>query len=508
MRRACLGLIACCSVYLSSSVSGIEVDDYFKDVPPSNLEIFVRQHPPNYERKIRNEPIKLKDDSAFTPVRISDLPDLSRDMETKVTKSGKLTRNGLLSTINASEFLARRIDDPGTITIPKSATGFEKDLEATLLMQRGEAPLAVPILGFGMLRDGKMAQAYIHDLFLAGNHVLCTDSIVTIKMNEITGHGVAGNTVAEARVTGLIIDAFLKMANPSTGETYARQVKSVRLLGTSWGGVILMHILRLPRANQWPIDRALVVSAPLNLSTTAMRLDKFHREDRNRTGILELAKLQDGYTPRHSRIRPEELIWMRAGLGYIFHGDLALIAENNAYRYTPKLVKWLKSFEKDEETAATRKKLALAMKERHKQARAMLAAQKGKIKKKKRYKRLELDLYEKHKSDWDYFNRRLSDFSGWSFKHYIFLLAKPYWKVEGDASALVRMHALLEGTPNFVQYVISTDDPLNDPGELTELTDTYSEPKILVLPDGGHLGITGTQWFQALMKKFFNAGKK
>lgn len=483
-------------------------DDFLhRGVPPSFLEIYLKQFPPVLSQKaFVSKPIELPDDPTFKPVGLEVLPSLADDMEVKATKTGKVHANGLLATINYEEFQKREASGCKHISIPKELTGFQKDIRACLYLQPGKAPLAVPLLGFGMLADGKSAQTYQADLFKAGNHVLCTDSIVTNTMNECTGHGVAGNPVAEAEVTGKIIDAFLKMTDAESKKTFRETVSSVRLLGTSWGGIISMHVLRLPQAKTWPIDRSLILSIPINLKTTAFRLDQFQREDRNRTSIFQLAKLHKGYTPRENDPNEEENTWMRAGIGFVFHGDLGILAKSNIKRYSPELLDNLKTFEAADAQIRLRRQYEEEMLARHKAEELELEKKKDSLDN-DRYSALKSDLKEKHKAESDYSKRSMTDLKDWSFKHYVFLLARTFWGLNGDLTDAVRLSDLLKGVPNFTQVIISADDPLNDPAEVSALREQYKEPQLIVLPHGGHLGYNGTAWLQSMMSRFFAASR-
>ncbi|MBE7466258.1 MAG: hypothetical protein HS116_22515 [Planctomycetes bacterium] len=501
-RLGVLTLVSLLVLCPPTSIAG-EDDWIHKGVAPSFLEIYLKKFPPKLsEKAIVVSPMVLKDDPSFKPIGMKDLPEFSDDIEAKVTKSGKVHLNGLVSTINYEEFKAREAEGGQKIVLPKELTGFKKDISARLYLQPGRAPLAIPLLGFGMLAESKAAQTYQADLYHAGNHVLCTDSIVTNGMNDATGLGVAGNAIAEAATTGKLIDSFLSMKDPKTGAFYRQRVSSVRLLGTSWGGIISMHVLRLPQAAQWPIDRALIVSIPLDLRETSQVLDKYHREDRNRTGILQLAKLAGGYTPRRDQPDEQECCWMRAGVGYVFHGDLALLAQNNIKRYSPELMERFEAFERDAEVQQIRKELEEQRKSRHDTEKRSLEERKSKLGDKE-YDRLKDELSEAQKSENDYAQRKLSDLRDWSFKHYVFLLARPYWALDGDIADIGRLSVLLQGAPNFVQVVVAEDDPLNSPAVLNDIKSRYSAPQLLLLPHGGHLGFNGTKWFQAMAGKFF-----
>lgn len=103
----------------------------------------------------------------------------------------------------------------------------------------------------------------------------------------------------------------------------------------------------------------------------------------------------------------------------------------------------------------------------------------------------------------DYIKKKMDDSNHWTFKGFFSLLCNPYWEAKGDYSDFGRLKKLLNGAPNFVQVVIADDDPLNTPEDLAQVKEALKEPQLLLIPHGGHLGYTGTQWFQTLMAKFF-----
>jgi hypothetical protein len=119
------------------------------------------------------------------------------------------------------------------------------------------------------------------------------------------------------------------------------------------------------------------------------------------------------------------------------------------------------------------------------------------------YNALKEEADARYKNQQEYVKKKMEDVSHWSFRTYFNLLCNPHWEAKGDYSDYGRLKKLMIGAPNFVQVVIAEDDPLNDPEDLHELKQALKEPQLLLIPHGGHLGFTGTRWFQALMGKFF-----
>jgi len=449
-------------------------------------------------------PIELPDTTGFKPLTLNDLPDFNAEVETKATKSGRVHTNGLLATINYSEFKKREpTAKEEKRLLPPEETGFLKPVEVRLWLQEKKAPLAVTLLGFGQPASDKLARAWQAYLYDAGCHVLSFDSLVRNNMNEATGHGVAGNFAEEARVCAKIIETVLALKT-ARGRLIQEQTQGVRLLGTSYGGLLALQLLRLEQTRAWPVDRVLVVSTPVNMSTAALRLDTFDREDRPFFGIMQLSKLLNGYTPKGDAPTPEEEALMRAGLGHVFHGDLTACAKSNVDRYDPELLDRLKAWEERPDQAELHNDMVKGLQKSHEAARKALEATRE-SKDGKTYEQEKKALEAQQKTRMLVAKRRPSELAAWNFKDYVFLLLKPYWKLKRGQSVAVTLPDLLKGAPNFVQVVVADDDPLNDPKELEQAAKLCPAPKLLVLPHGGHLGFTGTKWTETLVGKFFAA---
>ena len=450
-------------------------------------------------------PIDLPDVAGFKPLTLPELPDLGEETESKVTKSGRVNVNGLVSTINYESFKKRNLDvKEESLVLSAQETGFAHEISVRLLMQPSNAPMAVTLLGFGQSCNERLPQAWKTYLYNSGCHVLSFDSLIRNNMNEATGHGVAGNFVEESRIAGQIIDAVL---NHHRKEGSIRdQVSSVRLLGTSYGGLLSLEVLRLPQAKTWPVDRCLILSMPLNMGTASKRLDTFAREDRPMFGKLSLAKLLGGYTPKNEMPTPEEESLMRAGLGYCFHGDLHNLAKSNIKRYDPNLVERLRAWEQRPDQQEMGKEMQQTLESR--QADEMKALEQeyaGKSKSELDQARDELKA--KHKIQRMVNKREPGDIGNWNFQDYVFLLLKPYWKLKRGTTTPVTMADLMAGAPNFCQCVVAADDPLNDPKELTEMQEKLPSPRMVVIPHGGHLGFAGTHWVETLIGQFFGSKK-
>ena len=469
--------------------------------PESDLDFYLQMHKQPAGPMIAVPPMDIPNNS-FKPIMLSDLPPFDADMEKHCTKSGKCTACGLLCTINFDQFESRKLQNERKVIIPKANTEFKEDIEVRTFWQPGKAPLAVTLLGFGMASNDRNAQAWQYDLYKAGNHVLSFDSLIRNNMNRATGHGVAGNILEEGRLTARIIHAFLATRDPETGGTYRDRVSCVRLFGASYGGNIALQTMREPSSTIWPLDRVLIISTPVDFTNTTHLFDKYFREDRSRFGKLSLARMIHGFTPDNDDPNEKELSLMRAGIGYSFHGDFVSIAKDNIERYMPQLSSKLKNMAESSEFDAHRRQQLEYLKADTESYKSILQETRQQLGEKE-YNNLKSDAEARYNNQRDYIRYKIDDLSHWSFKTYFNLLCNPFWEVNGDSSDYGRLAKLMNGAPNFVQIVIAEDDPLNDPDDLDKLKAVLKEPQMLVIPHGGHLGFTGTRWFQALMGKFF-----
>ena len=448
--------------------------------------------------------VQLKDMAGFKPVQMTDLPDIFDEVESKVTKTGRIHINGLVSTINYDTFKKRSPDTKEeTLKLKPEETGFAREIEVRLYRQPGRAPLAVTLLGFGQSCNDKVARAWQTYLYESGCHVLTFDSLIRNNMNEASGHGVAGNFVEEAHIITKIVDATL--AQRKQDMPLRDNVSSVRLLGTSYGGLLALQCLRETGAGTWPIDRCLILSIPVNMSTTARRLDSFAREDKPFFGLLSLMKLMHGFTPQEEQPNAKEEALMRAGIGYVFHGDLDSFAKSNIHRYDPELPNRLNAWVDQPEQRQLQKEMLDTLEARQaaedKELEASYAGNKP------GYDKAREELKARHKIQKLVAKRQPNNIGEWNFQDYVFLLLKPYWKLKRGSSTPVTLEKMLIGAPNFVQVFIAADDPLNDMKEVDEYRKLIPEPRLNVIPHGGHLGYTGTHWTETLVTKFFAADK-
>lgn len=396
------------------------------------------------------------DTGGFQPVPLSELPDFRADVEERVTKTGLVHTNGYISTINVQEFKAGSLDDLDKFKLRKEQTGFREDFKVYTKWQPGKAPLAVIVVGLFGKADDKLAQHWQRLLYDAGCHVLCTDSLFRHDVNRRTMLGVPGNPKAEAEVLARIVNAAMDYRGEKGDcEPVRSRVSSVRLLGTSYGGVVALHLAMTESARQWPADRCLLLSVPIRMQSTAQTMDRFIKEDLPNFD-LSLFKLMDGYTPEHNPPTAKEESLIRTGIAYYFQEGLENVVCESEKRYMKGYRDQLKA--EEEADSGT-----------------------GRLR-----------------------SRKMSDWANWSYGDFVDCMVAPYWKTtpaelwrQGD------LVLLLADAPSYTQAVISADDPLDRPEDTATLKARYPEPKVIVLPYGGHMGYCGTNWLKALIEKTF-----
>jgi predicted alpha/beta-fold hydrolase len=396
----------------------------------------------------------------FQPPGWSDLPDFKAELEEKLTKTGRVHTNGLVATINAEEFKEQKVEGEQKVKLRKEKTGFREDFEIRVVWRDEPAPLAVVLLGFYGKSDEKLARHWQGLLHEAGCHVAVFDSVFRGNCNKRLGQGVPGNLVQEAAVVTKIVEFLLEYQGEEDPKPVRDRVTSVRLLGTSYGGALALHVCQEPQARKWPLDRLLVLSAPVKLSTAAALVDKYHREDRPKFQ-QSLMKLVGGYTPDKDQPSPKEESLIRAGIAYAFYDDLRNALSKSEELYLPDV--------------------------------------------RKPFKRTEEEVKEKTGKDPD---RKLSDFDDWTFDDFVKWMCAPHWKTTAEQIwTKGDLEPLLAQAPAFAQAVLTADDPLNRAEETAALRQAVQEPRLLVLPHGGHLGYCGTEWVRALVTKTFGPGE-
>jgi len=447
----------------------------------------------------------------FVLIELKDLPDFKKDVEQKCSKSGKVHVDGLVSTINFEEYKAPASVSEEKFEFEPHVSGFKEKIKLHVLRQPHPAPLAITLLGFYGKSDQKLARTWHAYLYEAGCHVVSFDSVFREGFNKSLGHGVPGNLSEEAKVVAKFIDLILDYRGKAGASPPLRQqTTSVRLLGTSYGGSLALHLLKLPQTKTWPIDRALLLSPPIKMLTAVQQVDTFQRLDLCRFDEISLAELMGGYTPKNDAPTERERALMRAGIAYGFYGNLKGLVNHCDKQYLPGTLLRFKALELAKQWEAKFKTDEAHMKARHEGEMKSFENEHSALKadpaKKDEYKEKKKDREGRHKVEANDLKRHLSDAEYWTFKDYVENLVAPYWKAKpDDIWAQGDLETLLKDAPPFVQAVITADDPLNKPDEFAHFQTRIPSPKALVLPHGGHVGYAGTAWIHALLVQYFKA---
>ena len=352
--------------------------------------------------------------------------------------------DGLYATVTAMQsFKKPELRDEKKFIL-KHIDGFKKEMPVRVLLQPEPAPLAVIFLGLTSRSKDPLARLWQSQLFEAGCHVLVFDSMFRSSFNEKSGHGVAGHMEMEAWLAANIIRAFLDHPEVSG------KVTKVGLVGTSYGGILALNFAKLAKEGRVKVvpDRVLVFSPPVSMQISAMILDKFYDEDRRKHGLLEMFKLK-GAEPQFGKPVPFSQSLMRAGIGYVFHEDLA-------------------------DAVACSKSL------------------------------YNFELPEPPKDE-----KKANDKNQRQFVRFIEQVVYPYWQKNKRVNALEDLWAygdlykLLQAAPDSVHCVLTADDPLNDPILLKYIQRDIPHSKLTVLPCGGHLGYVGCKWSHQRVLQLF-----
>ena len=366
--------------------------------------------------------------------------------------------DGLYATIT----LARRIEKPsinsGESIKLRSIPGFQKEMEVRVLWQtEGEnrvarAPLAVPLLGISGRNKDDLARLWQALLFKTGCHVMTADSSFSYDFNKISGLGVAGNVEREAEAVGKVIEAFLN--TPEARD----KVSEVRLLGASYGGNIALYLAKLNAEGRlhFPLGVVVALSPPVSLRATARILDDFYGQDfaSYNYNPNKLVKLIDTPVVSPQEQVPFQPRLMRAGIGFVFHSELARMVKKNDRMY-------------------------------------------------------HLGLLDKYARTGD----KRGAARGWTFTQFVEEMSYPYWRQKDAVEsvdtfwAMGALENLLPATRDNVFVYVSQDDPLNDPADLASLRARFKPPLLNVLPGGGHLGFAESQWTKQIVMNLFGWGQ-
>ena len=351
--------------------------------------------------------------------------------------------DGLYATVTSMTcFKKPDVKDEKKIKL-RDVLGFKKDMEVRAVLQDGPAPLAVIFLGLASKSKDPLARLWQPQLPEAGAHVLVFDSVFRPSFNQRSCHGVAGNVEMEAYLASNIIEAFLR--HPDVHG----KVTKVGLVGASYGGILALNFAKLAKAGKISLtpDRVLVFSPPVSMRVSATLLDKFYDEDRAKHGIVDLLKLKL-HEPGPNKPNPFSPSLLRAGIGYVFRGDLedAITCSKDLYDYKlPDAPKDGKGNEKD---------------------------------------------------------RR-------AFTRFIEQVVFPYWSKHGGVGSVEDLWEygdlckLALACSDNIHIVLTADDPLNDPTLVKYIRRELPGSKLTMLPRGGHLGFVGCRWSKDRIQQLF-----
>ncbi|HYF49301.1 MAG TPA: hypothetical protein VEJ63_07845 [Planctomycetota bacterium] len=321
----------------------------------------------------------------------------------------------------------------------KNIEGFRKDIEVRALMQDQPAPLVVIFLGLASKSKDPMARLWQAQLFEAGNSVMVFDSVFRPSFNERSCHGVCGNVDAEARVAAKVVNAFIHHSDVEGKTT------KLYLLGASYGGILALNYARLAKQGviKYGPEKVLVFSPPISMRTSAVILDKFYDEDTRKASLFDLLEMSGHKPVEQGKKIPFEPWQMRAGIGYVFHGDLddAISVSKDVYKY-----ELPKSDDGKKRRCFTRF--------------------------------IEQVVFPYWKE-----NKGVNT-------------VEELWE-HGN------LEKLLKACGDNVHAIITADDPLNDATLLSLVKRDVPPAKLTVLPRGGHLGFLGTKWARERLIKFF-----
>ncbi len=348
--------------------------------------------------------------------------------------------NGLYATITAMEsFKKPDIKNERKFKL-RDIEGFRKEVEVRALLQDGPAPLVIIFLGLATKSKDPLARLWQAQLYEAGNSVMCFDSVFRASFNQRSCHGVAGNIEAEAIVAAKVIGAFLE--HPEVRD----KTTKIGLVGASYGGMLALNFAKLAKEGRIRIqpERVLVFSPPISMKTSAVLLDKYYDEDRQKAGIFDLLEMSGHKPVAPGKKIPFSESQMRAGIGYVFHDDLddAVKCSKDVYKFE-------------------------------------LPKKDGDDKNKRCFTRFIEEVV----------------FPYWKDRSGV--------KSLDDLWECGNLAKLLNACDSNVHAIIAVDDPLNDPVLLKYVKRDVPAEKLTVLPRGGHLGFIGCTWARERVLKLF-----
>jgi predicted alpha/beta-fold hydrolase len=358
-------------------------------------------------------------------------------------------KSGLYATI-VGFLTVKDVEIKNQKTYKLKIDSFKKKVPVKGIIQRGNAPLVVVLLGVDGKADGALGKLWPAWYSEAGYHVLTFDSTFQSSFIEISGHGVTGNISAEAERVREMIAAFLK-------QTEVRgKVSKIGIVGMSYGGLEALVLGQMAKEGQLPfkVDAVQAYSPPIRLQKTGEMIDRWYSEDRWQFTLADLANKLAGHRP----VDPDaELPFsdsiMRAAIAAVFRLGLVDVIVRNDKQY----------------------KLNV--------------------------------LPRGNNYDDTYVKRDYAALMGYS--QFMNEVSYPYWKTKlnmnrpSDLTDPVELPTLLTKQPSFSEVIIAGDDPFNTVEDTEALMSNYSGSNLTVLPHGGHLGFVNEKWTRAKLLSLF-----
>ena len=326
---------------------------------------------------------------------------------------------------------------------------FKRQVPVKAVIQNSPAPLVVILLGIDGKADSRLGKLWASWYANAGYHVLTFDSTFLPGFVKISGHGVTGNLVAESERVDEIIAAFL--AEPRM----KNNVTKVGVVGMSYGGIQALVLGQMAQQGRlhFKLEGLQSYSPPINLQHSGELIDRWYSEDRWNYTLAELATKIGNHKPVSANAPvPFSDSEMRAGIAAAFHLGMAVVIMKNNEEYKLNLLP------------------------------------RG-------------DTFDDQYVQFDYA-------ATWGFQKFLADMAYPYWQRKLNLKGLsdfidpITLGHLIQNQPSYLQVVVSADDPINVPSDLSEIK-AHAGLSLTVLPRGGHLGYVNDPWTKAKLMTLF-----
>ncbi len=359
-------------------------------------------------------------------------------------------KDGLYSTVVAMNMFYVPVPEKqkkGKLKVP----GFRREVPIFTITQDYPAPLIVVLMGVDGKVDGPWGTLFPYWYSEAGYHVLTFDGTFTPQYPAMAGQGCVGNFDAEADQVAQIIDAYLKT-------DVKAKVTKVGVVGMSFGGTEALLLAAKSKEGKLPFELSgcLALSPLVNLRTSAQTIDRFYREDRWDTTMVDLAKKFMAHQPvAEGQPIPFQATELRAAIGFAFRDGLTDVVDRNDRAYGLKV---LPSGDPGTD-----------------EDRGTYAAATG-------------------------MERFIDEFT---FK---------YWQKKGAVKSpeelfdMANLAKILPRLPSYAEAVVAENDPFDTPEDIAVAKAADVNHRLTVVPVGGHLGFISADW--TLVKALRIFGRK